>query len=107
LKPGDVFIDKGFFSTAVHRDKGFTKSYNFVVVVPKGTQGFYAEPFSHYTDSCKFSYDNNAKNATLWDGKSKEYIQGEQEWIGQRGMKFKVLKKTMDTIYLQIIGQLQ
>jgi hypothetical protein len=31
----------------------------------------------------------------------------EAEWIGQRGSKFKVLKKEGRTIYLQMIGQLQ
>jgi hypothetical protein len=107
LKPGDVFIDKGFLSTAVHRHKGFGYSHNFVIVVPKGAQGFYAEPFSHYTDQYKFNYDTNPPNAHLWDGITKENINNEMEWIGQRGSKFRVLKKTGNTIYLQLIGQLQ
>jgi hypothetical protein len=106
LKAGDVFTDKGFLSTSVHRDHGF-HGYNFVIIVPKGAQGFYAEPFSHYTDSLKFTYDNNPQKANLWDGISKETIKSEQEWIGQRGSKFKVLKKKGNTIYLQMIGQLQ
>jgi hypothetical protein len=108
LKVGDVFVDKGFLSTAVHPKKGFTDlKYEFIVVVPKGAQGFYAEPFSHYTDYGKFTYGNNPKYANLWDGKSKEVIRGEQEWIGQRGSKLKVLKKIGNTIYLQLIGQRQ
>lgn len=103
LKVGDVFTDKGFLSTAVHRNKGFHQDYNLVICVPKGAKGFYAEPLSHYTDYCRFDYKTN----TLWDGKSVETIGGEAEWIGQRGSQFKVLKKSGKTIYLQMIGQLQ
>lgn len=103
LKKGDVFVDKGFLSTAVHRHKGFSESYNLVIVVPKGAKGVYAEPFSHYTDYYKFDYDDGV----IWDGKSVEKINSEMEWIGQRGCQFKVLKKQGKTIYLQMIGQLQ
>lgn len=103
LKKGDVFVDKGFLSTAVHRHKGFSESYNLVIVVPKGAKGVYAEPFSHYTDYHKFDYDDEI----IWDGKSVETINSEMEWIGQRGSQFKVLKKQGKTIYLQMIGQLQ
>ena len=103
VKVGDVFVDKGFLSTAVHRNKGFNQNYNLVICVPKGAKGFYAEPLSHYTDQCRFNYQT--KN--LWDGKSIETIGGEAEWIGQRGSQFKVLKKSGRTIYLQMIGQLQ
>lgn len=103
VKIGDVFVDKGFLSTSVHSQKGFFKDYNLVICVPKGAKGFYAEPFSHYTDFNKFDY--HSKN--LWDGKSVESIGSEAEWIGQRGSQFKVLKKQGNTIYLQLIGQLQ
>ncbi len=103
LKKGDVFVDKGFLSTAVHRHKGFSESYNLVIVVPKGAKGVYAEPFSHYTDYHKFDYDDGV----IWDGKSVEKINSEMEWIGQRGCQFKVLKQQGKTIYLQMIGQLQ
>lgn len=103
LKKGDVFVDKGFLSTAVHRHKGLSESYNLVIVVPKGAKGVYAEPFSHYTDYHKFDYDDGV----IWDGKSVEKINSEMEWIGQRGCQFKVLKKQGKTIYLQMIGQLQ
>lgn len=103
LKVGDVFTDKAFLSTAVHRDKGFRQDYNLVICVPKGAKGFYAEPFSHYTDYGKFNFITN----DLWDGKSIEDIGRDAEWIGQRGSRFKVLKKSGNTIYLQMIGQLQ
>lgn len=103
LKKGNVFVDKGFLSTSVHRHKGFSESYNLVIVVPKGAKGVYAEPFSHYTDYHKFDYDDGV----IWDGKSVEKINSEMEWIGQRGCQFKVLKKQGKTIYLQMIGQLK
>lgn len=103
LKTGDIFTDKAFLSTAINRNKGFHLKYNFVICVPKGAKGFYAEPFSHYTDFNKFDF----KTKDLWDGKSVETIGSEAEWIGQRGSKFKVLKIDGNTIYLQMIGQLQ
>lgn len=64
---------------AAHREKGFFLDYNMIIVVPKGARGAFAEPFSHYTDSLKFDWETDI----LWDGKSKETIRGEFEWIGQ------------------------
>jgi hypothetical protein len=119
LKAGDEWTDGGFLSTAVHRDRGFRQDYNLVIVVPKGAQGAYAEPFSHYNgDSLHFggnmsdyagsSYKKCKAGGSmeLWNGKDKWYIGGEQEWIGQRGCRFRVLKKAGKTIYLQLISQL-
>lgn len=102
LKVGDVFVEKGFLSTAIHRSGGFSDTYNLVIVVPKGAKGVYAEPFSHYTDYNKFEYDG-----MIWDGESVESVRSEMEWIGQRGSQFRVLKKQGRTIYLQMIGQLK
>lgn len=102
LKVGDIFVDKGFLSTAIHRSGGFSDSYNLVIVVPKGAKGVYAEPFSHYTDYNKFEYDGE-----IWDGESVESVRSEKEWIGQRGSQFRVLKRQGRTIYLQMIGQLK
>ena len=51
------------------------------------------------------SFDFNSKS--LWDGNSKESINSEFEWIGQRGSKFRVISVEGGTIYLQLIGQLQ
>lgn len=121
LKAGDEWTDGGFLSTAVHRDKGFTSPrYNLVIVVPKGAQGAYAEPFSHYNgDSLHFGGDNISDYAgctlkdckdsgimNLWNGKDKWSIYQEQEWIGQRGCRFRVLKKEGYTIYMQLISQM-
>ena len=103
VKSGDVFIDKGFLSTACHREKGFNMPINMVILVPKGARGAFAEPFSHYTDSHKFDFESK----TIWDGSSKEEIRSEFEWIGQRGSQFKVISIDGGTIYLQLIGQLQ
>ena len=102
VQPGDEFVDGAFLSTAVRVDKGFHETYNLVIVVPKGAQGMYVEPFSHYTDSLRFDYSSNR----LWDGVTKESMGGEREWVGQRGSKFRVLRKKGNTIYLQMIGQL-
>ena len=43
----------------------------------------------------------------LWDGKSKENIVTEFEWISQRGSEFKVIKRAGNTIYLQLVSQLK
>lgn len=102
VQTGDVFTDKAFLSTAAHRDKGFFCDFNLVITIPKGARGVFAEPFSHYTDSHRFNYDGE-----LWDGQSKESIEREFEWIGQRGCQFKVVKVQGSTIYLRLIGQLK
>lgn len=100
LKEGDEFVDGAFLSTAVRVDKGFKEAYNLVIVVPKGAQGVYAEPFTHFNGG-SYNY-----SGTIWDGVTKESFGQEREWIGQRGSKFRVLKKQGHTIYLQMIGQL-
>lgn len=100
LEVGDVFNDGAFLSTAVHKTKGFERNYELVVVYPKGAMGVYAEPFSKYNDGY-FSYKSN-----IWNGLEDVGIGGEQEWIGQRGSRFKVIKKSGNKIFLQVIGQL-
>ena len=102
LQKGEIFTDKGFLSTAIEINSGFHYDYNLIIFVPKGARGFYAEPFSHYTDSNKYTYQS-----VIWNGKDKEYFGGEMEWIGQRGSQFKVVKKVGKTIYLKMIGQLK
>ena len=101
LTEGDEIVDYGFLSTAIADKYGFTGTFNLVIAVPQGAQGVYAEPFSHYTDSGKFEWENN----TLWDGSSKETLKHEMEWIGQRGAKMRVLKIEGQTIYLKIVEQ--
>lgn len=104
VEEGDVFTEPAFLSTAAHRDKGFFKNLEMVIVVPKGARGAFAEPFSHYNDSCSaYDYDYDR----IWDGKTKQSIEDEFEWIGQRGCQFKVLQKTGNRIILQLIGQLK
>lgn len=101
LEVGDEIVDYGFLSSSVANGYGFSGSINLVIVVPKGAQGIYAEPFSHYTDSNRFDW----RTANVWDGKSKEVLKNEMEWIGQRGAKMRVLKRSGNTIYLKIIEQ--
>ncbi len=78
-----------------------------IILVPKGSQGFYAEPFSHYTDSLRFTWGEGKNKPVIWDGTSVEAMRDEREWIGQRGSKFKVVAKSGNKIYLELIGQLQ
>ena len=104
LKVGDEFVDGAFLSTAVRTDKGFHETYNLVIVIPKGAQGMYAEPFTHYNGN---SYDYGLYGKPdLWNGKDDASMGGEREWIGQRGSKFRVLKVDGRNIYLQMIGQM-
>lgn len=100
VEVGDVFIDGAFLSTACHRNKGFGGSVNMIILVPKGSQGIFAEPFTHY--NCG-SYDYQSNR--IWNGKDKVGLGGEFEWIGQRGSKFKVIRKSGKNVYLQLIGQ--
>lgn len=99
---GDEFVDGAFLSTAMHRTKGLGGAYNMIIVMPKGTKGLFAEPFTHYNDHNKFDFETG----NLWDGTSVETIGREFEWIAQRGCKYKVIKKSGRDIVLQLIGQL-
>lgn len=100
VKVGDVFVDGAFLSTACHRERGFFREYNLVIYVPKGAQGIFAEPFTHY--NCG-SYDFNTNS--IWNGTDKVGMGHEFEWIGQRGSKFKVIAKHGKEIHLLLIGQ--
>ena len=112
VEPGDEFVDGGFLSSAMHPSFGFGGSINMIIFVPKGSMGIYAEPFSYFGKSPGGTHGN-------FDGKTdvvKNYGAGhEYEWIGQRGSKFRVVKKeekdtfstgASTTIYLELIGQL-
>lgn len=106
LESGDEFIDGGFLSTSVHIDHGFHEPYEFIILVPKGAEGIYAEPFSHYTDWNKYSYYSTAENPlNIWDGVAKEVMGSEREWIGQRGSRFRVVRKSGRRIFLRMLEQ--
>ncbi|QBE98910.1 hypothetical protein PMF13cell1_04479 [Blautia producta] len=78
---GKTFVEKGFMSTGVSDDAGFS-GINLKICLPKGTQAVYAEPFS--------CYGNTNTNGT-WDGKQKgSYVGSEAELIIQRNSKFRV-----------------
>lgn len=96
---GDTFIDGAFLSTACHRDKGFGGSINMIILIPKGAQGIFAEPFTHYNAGY---YDYQTR---IWNGTEKVGLGGEFEWIGQRGSRFKVIRKSGKNLYLMLIGQ--
>lgn len=99
VEAGDTFIDGAFLSTACHRAKGFGGSVNMIILVPKGAQGIFAEPFTHYNAGY---YDYETR---IWNGTDKVGLGGEFEWIGQRGSRFKVIKKDGKNLYLMLIGQ--
>lgn len=101
VQVGDTFTDGAFLSTANHRDKGFFMTFNLIIYVPKGSQGIFAEPFTHYNGN---SYDF-ATNY-IWNGTDKASIGREFEWIGQRGCRFKVVARSGNEIHLLLIGQL-
>lgn len=90
---GDTFIDGAFLSTACHRDKGFGGSINMIILIPKGAQGIFAEPFTHYNAGY---YDYQTR---IWNGTEKVGLGGEFEWIGQRGSRFKVIRKSGKNLY--------
>lgn len=100
VNPGDEFTDGAFLSTACHPTKGFFYPINMIIYVPKGAEGIFAEPFTHYNDSGCYNYSSN-----IWNGSDKQSIGGEFEWIGQRGSRFRVISKTGSTIHLLMIGQ--
>lgn len=105
INVGEIFTEKGFLSTATRTDYGFRKDLDLVIIIPKGSNGIYAEPFSHYNDSLEFSWEG--AKPKIWNGKSVETFSSEREWIGQRGSKFRVVAKEGNTIYLELIGQLE
>ena len=100
LKPGDEIIDYGFLSTSTTPRGGFSADYVFIIAVPAGAQGIYAEPFSHYTDSGRFSYKGE-----VWNGSSVEELRYEMEWIGQRGSRMRVISVVGNTIHLILTSQ--
>lgn len=102
LTVGDEFTEGGFLSTGLHRNKGFHCEYDFRIIIPKGSKGIFAEPFSHYNDGCsKYNF-----SGTLWNGRDKQTYGSEFEWIGQRGSRFRVVRVDGNTIYLEMISQL-
>lgn len=85
---GKVCKEKGFLSTGVSKDAGFS-NINLRICLPKGTQAIYAEPFSCY---------GGTNSNGSWDGMQKaSYIGREAELIVQRGSELKIKEiKTND-----------
>lgn len=108
IEVGDEFTEPGFLSTSVHRNCGFFRSYNLIIIVPKGVPGFYAEPCSHYNKGDQnghdYMYDEDISKANLWDGVYEARLGDEEEWIGGRGLRFRVYAKSGSTITLVVIG---
>ncbi|MDL2301143.1 minor capsid protein [Lachnospiraceae bacterium OttesenSCG-928-D06] len=84
-----------FISTGVAKGKGFSGDVIMNIYAPKGTKMMYAEPFSHYGNGDKRS----------WDGKTKQSSFGyESEMIIQRGASYTVTKieRTGYTTYIDV-----
>ena len=107
IEIGEEFTDGAFLSTSVQKDHGFFDTINMIIYVHKGMAGIYAEPFSHYTDSQKYTWENASGKPDLWKGKIDESTGIEWEWIGQRGSRLRCIAKQGNTIFFEMIGQLQ
>jgi SPP1 gp7 family putative phage head morphogenesis protein len=92
--------EDAFASCGSAKGKGFS-GYIFNIYCPKGTRMMYAEPFSHYGDGAKLT----------WDGKTKQSNFGsEDETIIQRGTTFKIIrveKRSGNTYFdLEVVDQI-
>lgn len=98
---GKRIQDPAFFSTGIAADAGFKDTIAYEVLVPKGTKGIYAEPFSAYGET---------NTSGTWDGKEKGLSVGiEAEFILQAGTSFKIIEiKNVNgkvTVVMQVIKQ--
>lgn len=105
LKVGDRYVELGFLSTAVTAGGGLGGSYKLRIVIPKGTKAIYAEPFSHYTDSRKFTSGIDGEKKNLWDGKTAESMRDERELLVQRGSTLEVVDVKGHNIYMKLVDQ--
>lgn len=79
---GRTFEDKGFLSTGVGTNGFRGREVQMRILVPQGSHGIYANHFSEITG-----------NGAVWDGIHRSgSLGGEQEFILQRGGKYRVLK---------------
>lgn len=86
----------GYTSTSVTETDGFQdKDFLFKIIVPKGTKGLYAEPFSAFTDSGKYWKE-------LWDGTTTQQLEKEVELIIARNTSYRFLEYSQGP-YGQII----
>ena len=108
IEIGEEFTDGGFLSTSVQKDRGFFKDIDMIIYIPKGMAGIYVEPFSHYTDSLVYTFEDcSTGKPKLWNGKKDESTGDEWEWIGQRGSRLRCIAKKGKTIYFQMLAQMQ
>lgn len=96
---GSTVTVNRFLSTGVAKGKGFGGDIQYEIILPKGTQALYVEPFSAYGGS------NKGMN---WDGKPSYSgtIGGEQEIIVQAGTQFIVhsIDKGMYTTKITMVA---
>ena len=92
---GKIATESGFLSTGSTKGTGFS-SYPVIsnIYCPRGTEGLYCEPFSHYGYDVngQGNYTNGAAGRH-WDGKSPQrHFGGEFETLLQRGTTFRITK---------------
>jgi len=92
---GKELTDKAFVSCGVTKGRGFSRSVDFQIFVPKGTKGAYCDPFSAFGCNDRLS----------WDGKTAQrQISKEAELLLQRDLKYKVTSAKMnDSGVIEII----
>ena len=89
----------GYTSTSVTEGDGFqNEEFLFEIIVPKGTKGLYAEPFSAFTDSGKYGKD-------LWDGTTVQQLEKEMELIIARNTSYRFLGFSLGA-YGQVIVEM-
>lgn len=84
---GQRVIERGFMSTGASESTGFS-GIEFEILLPEGTKGIYAEPFSQY--------GRTSPNG-LWDGEKRGWQVGsENEFLVQRNSTFEIVRIDSD-----------
>lgn len=84
---GQRVIERGFMSTGAADSSGFS-GINFEILLPEGTKGIYAEPFSEF---------GHTSPHELWDGEKRGWQVGrENEFIVQRNSTFEIVRIDSD-----------
>lgn len=84
---GQRVIERGFMSTGASESTGFS-GIEFEILLPEGTKGIYAEPFSKY---------GRTSPNSLWDGEKRGWqVGGENEFLVQRNSTFEIVRIDSD-----------
>jgi len=90
---GKTGTEKAFLSCGDSKGAGFSSNLILNIYCPKGTQGLYCEPFSHYGYDVNGCGHMNGSAGRHWNGKDGQSMFGtEAEILLQRGTKFRITK---------------